>query len=220
MGETDPGAGPHVGRRGPSRDPACSCRLASAVRDSKPRTLVRLPLPPAKEAPRRAAGPLLLFFSHFSVGSSPRRLGFISSLCFLNLFPSLGLSPPLLFLPWRRRLGERRRHSCPVFAQRFDGDERILQVCPPLLFPSAVRDGAPQTLTKLFLFGSESRYYNILPTNFDFVCKNYRVYMCTPISYAGPAPDLCAGAVRFPENLEVLQPNSLTPASCPPLMVM
>jgi hypothetical protein len=29
---------------------------------------------------------------------------------FLKLFPSLGLSPPLLFLSWRRRLGERRRH--------------------------------------------------------------------------------------------------------------
>jgi hypothetical protein len=28
----------------------------------------------------------------------------------LNPFPSLGLSPPLIFLPWRRRLGERRRH--------------------------------------------------------------------------------------------------------------
>jgi hypothetical protein len=41
----------------------------------------------------------------------------------------------------------------------------IHQVCPPLLlFPSAVRDGAPQTLTKLFVFGSESSH-NILPTN-------------------------------------------------------
>jgi len=28
----------------------------------------------------------------------------------------------------------------------------IHQVCPPLLFPSVVRDGAPQTLTKLFLY--------------------------------------------------------------------
>jgi len=64
------------------------------------------------------------------------------------------------------------------------------QVWPPLLFPSAVRDGAPQTLTKLFVFGSESSYYNILPTNFDSVCKNYRVYICTPMSYAGSAPDL------------------------------
>ena len=64
---------------------------------------------------------------------------------------------------------------CPVFAQPFAGDERILQVCPHLLFPSAVRDrAAPQTLTNLFVFGSESSY-NILPTNFDFVCMNYRV---------------------------------------------
>ena len=108
---------------------------------------------------------------------------------------------------------------CPVFAQPFDGNKRILQVCRPLLFPSSVPDGAPRTLTILFVFGSESSYIR-LPSNFDFVCKNYRVYMCTPISYAGPAPDLCAGAVRFPENLEVLQLNSLTPASCPPLMVM
>ena len=51
----------------------------------------------------------------------------------------------------------------------------IHQVCLPLLFHSAVRDGAPQTLTKLFVFGSESSY-NILPTNFDFVCKN--VHLC------------------------------------------
>jgi len=28
----------------------------------------------------------------------------------------------------------------------------------PLLFPCAVRDGAPQTLTKLYVFGSESSY--------------------------------------------------------------
>ena len=53
---------------------------------------------------------------------------------------------------------------CPVFAQPFAGDERILQVCPPFLFPSAVRDGAPQTLTKLFVFGSESSYNIVLPT--------------------------------------------------------
>jgi hypothetical protein len=40
---------------------------------------------------------------------------------------------------------------------------------------------------KTICIGSESSY-NILPTNFDFVCKNYRVYMCTPMSYAGSAP--------------------------------
>ena len=179
-GETDPGAGPHVGRRGPSRDPACSCRLASAVRDSKPRrTLVRLPLP-AKEAPRRAAGPLLLFFSHFSVGSSPRRL--LSP--FLKPFPSLGLSPPCSSFPGGDDWASGGA-ICPVFAQPFAGDEHILQVCPPLLFPSAVRDGAPQTLTKLLLFGSESSC-NILPTNFDFVCKNYRVYMFNQCHMLGP----------------------------------
>ena len=58
---------------------------------------------------------------------------------------------------------------CHVFAKIFAGDVH-LQVCPTLLFPSAVRDGAPQTLTKLFAFGSESSY-NILPTNFDFVLQ-------------------------------------------------
>jgi hypothetical protein len=44
-----------------------------------------------------------------------------------------------------------------------------------------VPDGAPQTLAKLFVFGSESSY-------FDFVRKNYLVYMCTPMSYAWSAP--------------------------------
>jgi hypothetical protein len=104
---------------------------------------------------------------------------------FLKPFPSFGLSPPLLFFPGGDDWASGGA-ICPVFAQPFAGDERILQVCPPLLFPSAVRDGAPQTLTKLFVFGSESSY-NTLPTNFDFVCKNYRVYMCTPMSYAGSA---------------------------------
>jgi len=78
---------------------------------------------------------------------------------------------------------------CRVLAQPFAGDERILQVCPPLLFPFAVRDRAPRTLTKLFVFGSEPSYnILVLPTNFDFVCKNYWVYMCTPMSYAASAP--------------------------------
>jgi hypothetical protein len=107
---------------------------------------------------------------------------------FLKPFPSVGLSS---LLPCSSFPGGDDWASggaiCPVFAQPFAGDERILQVCAPLLFPSAVRDGAPQTLTKLFVFGSESSY-NILPTNFDFVCKNYRVHMCTPMSYAGSAP--------------------------------
>ena len=106
---------------------------------------------------------------------------------FLKPFPSLGQSDS--FLPYSSFPGGDDWASggaiCPVFAQPFAGDEHILQVCPPLLFPSAVRDGAPQTLTKLFVFGSESSY-NILPTNFDFVYKNYRVYMCTPCPMLGP----------------------------------
>ena len=93
-------------------------------------------------------------------------LRFISSLCFLQL--SL-LSDSLL--PCSSFPGGDDWASggtiCPVFGQPFAGDERILQVCPPLLFPSAVRDGAPQTLTKLFVFGSESSY-NILLTSISF----------------------------------------------------
>jgi hypothetical protein len=50
-----------------------------------------------------------------------------------------------------------------------------------------VRDGASRALTKLFVFGFESSC-NILPTNFDFLCKNYRMYMCTPMSYVGSTP--------------------------------
>jgi hypothetical protein len=50
-------------------------------------------------------------------------LRFLSSLCFLNLslLSDSLLRPPLLFLPWRRRLGERRRHlSClrPALCRR------------------------------------------------------------------------------------------------------
>jgi len=52
---------------------------------------------------------------------------------------------------------------CHVFAQPFAGDERILQVCPPLLFPSSARDGAPRTLTKLSVFGSESSHFFEMP---------------------------------------------------------
>jgi hypothetical protein len=104
---------------------------------------------------------------------------------FLKPFPSLGLCPPCSSFPGGDGWASGGA-ICHVFAQPLPATS-ILQVCPPLLFPSAVRDVTPQTLTKIFVFGSESSY-NILPTNFDFVCKNYRVYMCTPMSYAGSAP--------------------------------
>ena len=49
----------------------------------------------------------------------------------------------------------------------------------------AVRNGAPQTLIQAIC----CRICNILASSFDFVCKNYLACMCTPISYAGSAPD-------------------------------
>ena len=44
----------------------------------------------------------------------------------------------------------------------------IYQVCSPLLFPSAVRDGASQTLTKLFVFGSDPVTIYYLLTSVSF----------------------------------------------------
>ena len=63
----------------------------------------------------------------------------------------------------------------------------ILKVCPPLLFPSAVRDGAPQTLTKLFLFGSESSsiYYLLISMSFAKVIGCTHVHPCPML---GPPP--------------------------------
>ena len=101
-------------------------------------------------------------------------------------FSRIGFSPPLLFLPWRRRLGERRRHLSllrPALCRR----RASIRYARPFSFLLPCEAEHPQTLTKLFVFGSESSY-NILPTNSDFVCKNYRVYMCTPMPYAGSAP--------------------------------
>ena len=98
---------------------------------------------------------------------------------FLNPFPSVGLSSLALL-----SLAATTGRAAATFVTSSPSPvpaTSIHQVCPPLLFPSAVRDGAPQTLTKLFVLGSESSY-NILSTNFDFVCKR------TPMSYVGSAP--------------------------------
>ena len=56
---------------------------------------------------------------------------------------------------------------------------------PPLLFACVVRDGR-STSIEIWI----QLQYIELPTNLDFVCKNknYWVYMCTPMSYAGSAP--------------------------------
>ena len=61
----------------------------------------------------------------------------------------------------------------------------IHQVCLHLLFPSAVRDGAPQTLTKLFVFGSESITIYYLLTSISFA----KIVVCTcehPCLILGP----------------------------------
>ena len=100
------------------------------------------------------------------IDSPPARLLTSARDLFLKPFPSIELSPPCSSFPGGDDWASGGA-ICPVFAQPFAGDERILQVCPPLLFPSAVRDGAPQTLTKLFVFGSESSY-NILLTSISF----------------------------------------------------
>ena len=97
-------------------------------------------------------------------------------------FPSLGLSRPCSSFP-----GGDDWASGGDICHFFAGSPSPLpatsihQVCSPLLFPSAFRGGAPQTLTKLFVLGYASSY-NILSTNFNFVCKR------TPVSYAGSAP--------------------------------
>jgi len=66
----------------------------------------------------------------------------ISSLCFLNLSLLSDCLLPSSSIPGGDDWASGGA-ICPAFAQPFAGDERILQVCPPLLFPYAVRDGAP-----------------------------------------------------------------------------
>ena len=75
-----------------------------------------------------------------------------------------------------------------VFTQPFAGDEHPPGMpAPSLSFCFARRSTPnPNKTICIRIRSSHSR----LPTNFDFVCKNYRVYMCTRMSYAGSTPDL------------------------------
>ena len=107
---------------------------------------------------------------------------------------SLLLVSDSLLLPRRRRLGERRRPLSrlrPTLCRR----RASTKYARPFSFLQLCETEHPNTLTKLFVFGSESSN-NMLPTNFDSCCKNYRVYMCTLMSYAGSSPaqnrGLCA----------------------------
>ena len=114
------------------------------------------------------------------LGSWPRL-----AICFLSL--SLLSNSLLLALPSLAATTGRAAAPFATSSPSALPATSILQVCPPLPFPSAVRDGAPPNPNKTIVFGSESSY-NVLPANLDFVCKNYRVYMCTPVYYAGSAP--------------------------------
>ena len=121
------------------------------------------------------------------------RSGPFPSVSLLLLFPfsrreTLSRSPPLLdiFLPWRRRLGERRPSPLPATSASSRYAARS-----PLLFPCAVRDGARQTLTKLSVFGSESSY-NILSYLLTWISfARTRIIGCTcvhPCPMLGPPP--------------------------------
>jgi hypothetical protein len=62
----------------------------------------------------------------------------------------------------------------------------ILQVCPPLLFPFCCARRSTPNPNKTICTRISIQLQYI--TYYDFVRKNYRVYMCTPMSYAGSAP--------------------------------
>ena len=90
------------------------------------------------------------------------------------------------FPTWRRRLGEGR--SSPLPATSASSTPGMLR--PPLVFPCAVRDGAPQTLTKLSVFGSDSSY-NIVSYLLTWIsfARTRRIigYTCVhPCSLLGP----------------------------------
>ena len=70
-------------------------------------------------------------------------------------FPSVEPSPHLaLVLPSLATTAGRAAAPFITYSPSPLPAPGIHQVCPPLFFPSAVRDGAPRTLTKLFVFGS------------------------------------------------------------------
>ena len=97
--------------------------------------------PPAQTSPSPAAAPAPTAASPASAaprGSSPRLLAGTQGLQIRRAIPSPSFPG-----------GDDCASGvaiCPVVAQPFAGDERILQVCPPLLFPSAMRNGAPKPL--------------------------------------------------------------------------
>ena len=105
---------------------------------------------------------------------------------------ALFLSRRLSF--WRRRLTQRRRRPSQV-PRSSSGPSPATssqQVCPPHLFPSCAKPST-QTLTPnvSYLYSDliNFNYIHVLCLlTLIFFCKNYRVYMCTPMSYTVSAP--------------------------------
>ena len=125
----------------------------------------------------------------------PFLFSYLSHLSKRNSLPE-SWSPPLLeiFLPWRRRLRERR--PSPLAAT--SAPSRYAAPAPSLTLCCARRSTPNPNKTICIRIWIQLQYIE-LPTNLDFVCKNknYRVYMCTPMSYAGSAPDLSSHFLRY-----------------------
>ena len=96
----------------------------------------------------------------------PQGSGLQVHLCFFPFPFSLTLSslglPSLAATTGRAAAPSVTPSPSPLPAKSFH------QVCLPLLFPPAVRGGAPQTLTKLFVFGSDPLIVCHLLTSFSF----------------------------------------------------
>ena len=112
---------------------------------------------------------------------------------------SLTAPPPSVFFPFPFSLtllawssfpggddwasGSASRH---VLAQPFAGDEHPPGMPAPSLCFCCARRSTPIPNRTICIRIRSS--YNISPTSFDFVCKNHRVYLCTPMSRARSAP--------------------------------
>ena len=129
------------------------------------------------------------------------RSGHFPSVSLLKPFPTLEekVSPDLL--PWSRSSfpgGDDWASGGPALCRRRAHPPGMPR--PPLLFPCAVRDRAPQTLAKLSVFGSESSY-NILSYLLTWISfARTRIIGCTcvhPCLMLGPPLPAANARVRI-----------------------
>ena len=129
---------------------------------------------PLKALPSGSSLPSVFLFSNLSLLSKRNFRGTL-----------LLISSLEIFRPWRRRLGERRPSPLPATSasSRYAAPAPSLSLC-------CARLSTPNPNKTICIRIWIQLQYIELPTNLDFVCKNknYRVYMCTPMSYAGSAP--------------------------------